>query len=364
MAQKAPKLAFLIPNLQPGGMERVMSELLQYFSKNTRCELHLVMYGIQGKIFYKIPHNILIHQPTFKFDNNKRLWHTVKTFFFLRKTIKQINPHSILSFGEYWNNFVLIALLGLKFPIYVSDRSQPDKSLGKLHDFLRAKLYPKASGVICQTEKAQKIYASMFQHANFKIIGNPIKNVNSAITEKQNIVLSVGRLIDTKHFDELIEIFSSININNWKLVIVGDNALKQDNKSILQKLIQDLGKEDTIILAGRQSDVDSYYSRSKIFAFTSSSEGFPNVIGEAMSAGLPVVAYDCTAGPSDLISHGETGFLIKLHDKKDFTSKLQQLMQDENLRETMGANGKEKIMDNSLKVIGSKFKKVILENLE
>ena len=76
--------------------------------------------------------------------------------------------------------------------------------------------------------------------------------------------------------------------------------------------------------------------KSKIFAFTSSSEGFPNVIGEAMSAGLPVVAYDCIAGPSDMVIDGENGFLIPLFDQSSFKQRLSQLIKDESLRNKMG----------------------------
>jgi len=319
-----------------------------------------VMYGIPKETFYNLPEKVIIHRPNFKFSNSKRLWHTLKTLFFLRQKIKIINPKSILSFGEYWNNFVLLSNLDLKYSIFVSDRSQPDKSLGKLHDTLRQKLYPRAKGVICQTQKAKAIYEKMFKHDNFTIIGNPIKKVKSSQIVKENIVLSVGRLIDSKHFDELIEIFADVNQNHWKLIIVGDNALKQDNMSVLQSLIQKLGMQNKIVLAGKQRDVDSYYNKSKIFAFTSSSEGFPNAVGEAMSAGLPVVAYDCTAGPSDLIHHNETGYLIDLHNKVEFKNKLKRLMDDENLRQEMSLKAKQKIKQNSIKVIGKKFEQVLL----
>ena len=72
---------------------------------------------------------------------------------------KTLNRTAVLSFGEYWNSFVLIALFGLKYPVFVSDRCQPDKSLGKFHDLLRKNLYPKAAGIIAQTEKAEEIYS-------------------------------------------------------------------------------------------------------------------------------------------------------------------------------------------------------------
>lgn len=361
MSTKTQKIVFIIPNLGLGGMERVMSELLHYFSKHTQHELHLVLYGIHRRIFYPIPNNIVVYRPQFEFNNKIRLWSTLKTLVYIRRTINNIQPDSILSFGEYWNNFVLLSLLGLKYPVYVSDRSQPNKSLGKFHDTLRNWLYPKAKGVICQTEKARQIYKQMFKHDNFTIIGNPIKKINEAENlAKEDIVLSVGRLIDTKHFDEMIQIFADINNPAWKLIIVGDNALQQDNKTPLQQMIDNLNMQDRIILAGRQSDVDRYYNKSKIFAFTSSSEGFPNVVGEAMSAGLPVVAYDCIAGPSDLIDDEKTGYLISLHDTQTFKTKLIQLMENEDLIDEMGANAKQKINNNSLDVIGLKFKEAIL----
>ena len=357
------KLTFLIPNLQAGGMERVMSELLQYFAFNTPHELHLVMYGVRGINFYEVPDQVIVHEPAFDFNNNKRLLYTLKTLLYLRKTINSLKPDAVLSFGEYWNNFVLLALRGTKHPVIVSDRSQPDKSLSRVHNFLRKKLYPKAKAVICQTKKAQHIYEKMYRHPNFVIIGNPIKALEMRQDiPKENVVLSVGRLIESKHFDELIDIFADINPQHWKLIIVGDNALKQDNMSKLNQQIKDLGMQDQIKLVGRQSDVDSFYNKSKIFAFTSSSEGFPNVLGEAMSAGLPVVSYDCTAGPSDLIDDGVSGFLTDVHDKSQFKIKLEQLIKDDELREKMGENASEKIKKFNLTKIGQKFEAVLLSS--
>jgi GalNAc-alpha-(1->4)-GalNAc-alpha-(1->3)-diNAcBac-PP-undecaprenol alpha-1,4-N-acetyl-D-galactosaminyltransferase len=355
------KIIFLIPSLQSGGMERVMSQLLLYFSKHSKFELHLVLYGIKRDVFYEVPDEVIVHKPGFEFNNNLRLWSTIKTLLYIRKTLIKIQPHSILSFGELWNNFVLLASLGLSLPVYLSDRCQPDKSLGKLHDNLRRFLYPKAKGVICQTETAKAIYKKMFTHDNFVVIGNPIKTIASGNSlPKENIVLSVGRLIETKHYDQLIQMFAELNQMNWKLVIVGGDALKQSNKEKLEKLIQDLGMEKKIVLAGKQSDVDQYYNKSKIFAFTSSSEGFPNVIGEAMTAGLPAIAYDCVAGPSDLIEDKNTGFLIPLHDKITYKLKLKKLMDDEDLRLQMGEKAQQKIEKYSSEAIGQQFYKAII----
>jgi len=333
-----------IPSLQAGGMERVMSELAVYFAKDKNIELHLILYGITREIFYTVPHNCIIHKPTFKFTNKQRLLSTLKTLSFLRKKIKEVNPVTVLSFGEYWNNFVLLATLGLKIPIYVSDRSQPDKSLGRVQDTLRKWLYPKTAGVILQTQKAKEIYLKEFKNLNINVIGNPIRRIGNTKNEvKENQILMVGRLIASKHQDRLIQIFANIKHPNWKLVLVGYDHLKQTMSERLKELIQKLQLEDSVILAGKQSDVESYYLKSKIFAFTSSSEGFPNVIGEAMSAGLPVIAYDCVAGPSEMIHDSENGYLIPLFNDTVFQEKLKYLMENEAIRDKMGMKAKKSI---------------------
>ena len=107
----------------------------------------------------------------------------------------------------------------------------------------------------------------------------------------------VGRLIKTKHQDKLIEMFAKVSLPDWKLIIVGYDHLKQHNMERLKELAKNLDIEQRVVFTGKQDNIDEIYSKSSIFAFTSSSEGFPNVIGEAMAAGLPVIAFDCVAGP-------------------------------------------------------------------
>ena len=286
MQENAPKkdLCFVIHSLQAGGMERVMSELLHFFAAKEKYTVHLVLYGIKRDVFYEIPENISIHRPPFEFDNSRRLQSTLKTHFFLRKKIQEINPVSVLSFGERWNSMVLLALIGTKIPVYVSDRAQPNKSLGKLHDMLRKVLYPKAKGVIVQTQKALDIYKKMYSQDNFKVIGNPIRPIPSRNVVKENVIVMVGRYIQSKQQNLLIEIFSELNAPDWKLVLVGYDHLKQQNQQQWEMLAKDLKVSHRVIFAGKQEDVEQYYLLSKIFAFSSASEGFPNVIGEAMSA--------------------------------------------------------------------------------
>lgn len=359
------RFCFVVHSLGPGGMERVMSELLYYFAGKTDAELHLVLYGKGRKKFYPIPETVNVHEPVWEFDDSKRFLFTFKTMIYLRRKVNEINPVSVLSFGELWNNFVLLSLIGSGYKVYVSDRCQPNKKLSALHESLRKMLYPGAAGIIAQTHTAGEIYSEKKLNDNIKVIGNPIRQIKKSNVEpdRENIILTVGRLIKTKHHDRLIKIFKKCSNKNWKLVIVGGDAQKQNGMKRLQNLKQNLGMNGSVVLTGNVKDVEYYYNRSKIFAFTSSSEGFPNVIGEAMSAGLPVITYDCIAGPSEMVENGVNGYLIKQFDDKEFQEKLMELITNEDLRNQMGSRSKKMIDKFSVDSIGEKFYSYITEGI-
>ncbi len=337
------KIVFAVHSLCPGGQERVMSILINEFCKYENVDIHLLLYGKSPDLFYQIPASVIVHKPAFNFNNTNRIISTFRMMLFIRRLLRNMKPDAVLNFGEYWNNFILLSCVSLNLPLFISDRNQPTKSLSPIQEFLRKLLYPSAKGVIAQTAIARKVLFSKTQHKNITVIGNPITQIKDIEKKKENIVLSVGRLISSKHHDELIRMFSRINNKNWKLIIVGDDAIKQQNKWKLEQLIAELKMTDYIELAGNRKDVGKFYAKSKVFAFTSSSEGFPNVIGEAMSAGLPVIAFDCVAGPAEMIENGKNGYLIPLFDFNSFEGKLNELMMNEEKQIEMGNYAKKSI---------------------
>lgn len=350
------KICLIIHSLGIGGMERVMHQLAVCFSAKRKVEVHLILIGKKREIVHSLPSSVNVHLPQFEFDELSRVASTLKTMRFLRKEVKKIEPDTILSFGEYWNNLVLLSLYGLSYPVFISDRSEPGKDLGTSQNFLRSILYPKAKGYIAQTEEAKKICLSEGWNDNIEVIGNPIRQISTdGQKQRENIVLTVGRLIKTKHFDQLIRMFVEIGNPDWKLVIVGGDAKKQSLSKELNNLIHQLGAEKFVFLEGEQMDVDRYYKKSKIFAFTSSSEGFPNVIGEALAAGLPVVAYDCVAGPSDMIEDKQNGFLVPLFNQEAFRSCLKVLMGNKRKRKAFQQNAQKGIQEYSPDKIANKF---------
>lgn len=350
------KIGLIIHSLKIGGMERVMAILASDFANRADVQVHLILFGRFREITFSIPESVVIHQPNFIFDNRSRSRDTMKTLFFLRRKIKEINPVTILSFGELWNNFVLLAVMGLPYPVYISDRSEPGKNLGFLQNILRKHLYQTATGFIAQTKEAEKKAKNNKWNSNIRIIGNPIRKISeSPEIERENIVLSVGRIIPSKHIDTIIRIFTRCEMEDWKLIIVGGNDRNEKLLEDYSRIIKMMDMEAKIELVGQKNDVDSYYKRSKIFCFASSSEGFPNVVGEAMSAGLPVVAFDGVAGVSDMIVNNKTGCLIPNRNEELFKEKLLFLMKSDLKRENMGRAGRDKIQEFNTTAIADQF---------
>ena len=74
-----------------------------------------------------------------------------------------------------------------------------------------------------------------------------------------------------------------------------------------------------------------------------------------MAAGLPVIAFDCVAGPSDMIEDGQNGFLIPLFNQKIFAEKLSHLMSNERMREQMGTSAIQSTQQFNPELIGKKY---------
>lgn len=329
----AKKIALVIPGLAAGGAERVMSILANEFSKQMDIQVHLILY-VKPNIFYQLNEVVIIHKLEFDYKKLPRFLYTAKIYSYVRKKLKDIQPDALLSFSGKYNSLVLLAAVGLGIRSYVSDRSRPGIKYGFIPDLLNPYIYKLALGIIAQTNAAKEYAYTKTKHKNIKVIPNPVPPVKAINIERENIILNVGRFITTKNQEELIKIFIDINPKDWKLILIGEGPKLNHCKEIVKRA----GFSDKVQFIGNTSDVQSYYQRSKIFAFTSTSEGFPNALAEAMAAGCACISYDCLAGPADLIVDDETGYLVKNFDNQNFFKKVRLLMTQESLLNTFKAN--------------------------
>ena len=147
-------------------------------------------------------------------------------------------------------------------------------------------------------------------------------------------MVTVGRLVDRKAVDQLIDLTESLT-DNEHLVIVGDGPLRPD----LEKRAASGSAGARIHFLGHVTDEEKFAAlrQSDVFVSTSQHEGFGLVFLEAMACGLPVISYD-RGGQVDFLTSGQTGFVVQLNDSETFLKHCQTLLRDKRLSTEMGSN--------------------------
>lgn len=149
-------------------------------------------------------------------------------------------------------------------------------------------------------------------------------------------VIAVGRLDFQKGFDRLIDAWELVKADpaseGWRLDIFGQGEWRD----MLQARIAEKGLADNTAVNAPTGDIAAEYAGSSILAMTSNYEGFPMVMIEAMSAGLPVVTFDYKCGPRDIITDCTDGVIVPNGDIRGFADALLRLMADGALRRRMG----------------------------
>ena len=217
--------------------------------------------------------------------------------------------------------------------------------------------------LVVLTDKSK---ASWPELSNVTVIPDPItilrekETVNSekfAAAGKREVgvnrVVTIGRYAYQKGYDLLLQAWAEVErtrkeergrrneemreLENWTLDIYG-----QGDQTDYRQLMAELGIDSNRChLNGPVEDVVKAYQESSIFVLSSRFEGFGMVLIEAMACGLPVVSFDCPAGPDEIITDGVDGLLVPSGDVYALAEKLMLLMSDENLRRRLGQQARQ-----------------------
>ena len=176
---------------------------------------------------------------------------------------------------------------------------------------------------------------SEWNNKNGIVIPNPIENISDKIALLDNKkIIVVARHSYEKGIDRLSPIWNIVSKKHpdWQLNIYGkgDENLEFNH----------LSNKKNINFLEPVKNINDKYLESSICLMTSRSEAFPLVLLEAMSCGLPIIAYDCPIGPRAIIQNNENGFLIPDGNINLFAEKLSELIDNENLRKTIGQQAK------------------------
>lgn len=314
------KLVFVSPSTQGGGAERMQLNIMHSLSED-KYNITFINTGTEPK-----PKD-LSEYVKYKQYNKQ---HARQSFWNLLCDLRKVNPKYVFTTSiviAYLLQLVRLFAL-LKFKLVVRIAVPPSDSP---HSNLKSRILKKINAttlkysdvIIAQTEFSKTDIAKHYNVPLHKIQvirnivdksmleskGNEYYPVELA-SEHYNIV-AAGALYSVKGFDLLIDAMKLVVDKNnvVRLYILGEERYEIGYKNNLLKQITENGLQDNVFLLGHKSNPYPYYKNSNLFVMSSRTEGFPNVVLEALYYGTPVVATNCVDF-SGVITDGVNGFVV------------------------------------------------------
>lgn len=356
------KVVFIGDSLESGGAERVMSILANKLS-DLDYSISIIS-KLRKEPFYKINENVNLLYPNNSINYNNvlvTLWGRIRTYKYIIKYLMSAKPDYVIPFLTTTAGVVVLICKILRLKVIACEHNNYKKDIKRLHIyFIKRYIYPLANHLNVLTKRDKEEFYGKFM-SNVNVFPNPLslKPVESvAIEKRDNAILAIGNLSRWQHkgFDNLLEIFAKIlqSHPNWKLYIAGAGE-----SNYLLTIISRLNISKQIVLLGEVKDISILMEQVKIFALTSRYEGFPMVLIEAMSQGLPCIAFDCFTGPGDIITDGYDGILVPDQDIDDFVSKLLVLINNSELQKRLGLNAANSSKKYSIEKIIKKWNELL-----
>lgn len=342
----------------PGGMERVLLNKVSWLAARGH-EVVVVTTDQGGRApFYQFPEAVRMVDLGINYsaDNGKRAIDKIAGY--LRK--KRIHRRRLSSLLMHERPDVTVSLYPSESS-FIPAISDGSKKVLELHfnryfrlqygrrgllgliDRMRsrqdARLAAKFDRFVVLTEEDREYWGALRNMVAIPNAALPMAGECSDCTARR--VIAVGRLDYQKGFDRLLRIWAAVmadaSLRGWHLDIFGRGEWRE----MLGELARDLGIDGSVTIHEPVNDIAGEYRKSSILAMTSHYEGFPMVMIEGMSMGLPVVTFDFKCGPRDIISHGHNGLVVSDGDEPAFAQALASLMRGSERRMSMGANARD-----------------------
>lgn len=354
------KIVYMIGGLyNPNGMARVLSTKVNYLAEHTDYQVHVILTEKAGTpYYYELSPKIEVVNFDINFDE-------LDTMPLHRKIVHYLNKQRKYKACFYKYLMELrpdITVFPMRREInFINNIADGSKKVGEIHfnrenyrqfhkKFLPGRLNRAISNywmsrMVKEIRKLSRFVVLSNQDLkkwselnNAEVIHNPLSFFpDEPAGGKNKKVIAAGRYSHVKGFDLLIEAWSKVNRKHpdWELYIYGHG-----NNQVYQSIAHDLGIGNSVHCEPAVKDIYSKYNESAIFVLSSRFEGFGLVIAEAMSCGIPAVAFDCPSGPREIIRDHEDGFLVENGDTGQLADQISYLIEHEEIRREMGAKAR------------------------
>lgn len=340
------RILFLVSSMQGGGAERVAALLCNHWAEQEHSVTLMPTFSGRGECLYPLDERVkLDYLADWVGSTRRSALNKIRRLLALRRAMRQIAPDVVVSFLSPVNVAAIMAAVGLRVPVIVSERIYPPSMpLGWVLFLLRRLTYPAAHGVVLQTGQAMHWLSTSIPSAKGTVIANPVVwplpvgepkiQPDAVVPVSRQVLLTVGRLDRQKGFDLLLQAFNQCvkTRPHWDLVILGEG----NERAVLESLRTELRLDGRVYMPGRVGNLSDWYERADLFVMSSRFEGFPNTLLEAMAHGLPATSFDCETGPRDIIRHETDGLLVAPESGTEgLVASLSRLMDDAIMRQAM-----------------------------
>jgi glycosyltransferase involved in cell wall biosynthesis len=336
------RIVIVQSGLSAGGAEKIVN-LLALHRAALGDEVHVLVFsGARESSYFKYTDDVQICSMN---DNSHAsgnpLLRVARRVKWLRRQFRTIRPDLVVSFLTKTNVMNLLASLGTGIPVIISERNNPYRQEASMFWRVGLRLLqPFATLLVMQTQAARMQLGKQMQ-ARAVVIPNP-NTLPVTIDRNRRFtgsVVATGRLTPQKGFDLLLQAFAIVDpqLSFASLTIFGEGP----ERSRLLAQAKDLGISHRVNFPGTTAKPGEWLKAADVFVLSSRYEGFPNVLVEAMAAGLPSIAFSCPWGPEDIITHEKNGLLLEAENVNALAAAMVRLLQDERLRKELSEASEE-----------------------
>lgn len=334
-------VTFRLSALGFGGTERVFLSVADFLSTSCGCQINFVVDKISGHETEQIA---LTKGYEVIGLNASRTWKTIVPF---AKYLKMKKPDIVLSAYTETNAAALIsnAINRFRAPIVVTEHASLDDNWRNRSSLQRVALelmvryvYKFADHVLCVSRGVAEQLAERLTHAHISYIHNPARFTQRVRPQKEarlvlgidpeiSMILAVGRICKHKNYLMLLQAFKNLQTTDSPVLYIVGGVHEADEKARIDKFIAEHDLGGRVQFVDFTEDVQVYYEAADLLALSSTSEGFGNVLVEALAFGLPVVSSRCKFGPAEILEDGKFGVLVEVDDFAAMSKAIHQVLE-------------------------------------
>ncbi|MDH1882390.1 glycosyltransferase [Empedobacter sp. GD03797] len=325
-------ILFILPDLNQGGAERVITTLCNELDRTKFCP-KLVLFKKEGYYLNHLKDDVEIIEL-----NVSRIRYSI---FKIIPLIKKLKPEIVFTgWGEISAFLSLIISLFPRTKFITRETNVVSEHVKRKEILFFYRFYNNFHQIIAQSDDMKNDLIENFRISEYKIIkiNNPvdfdlinrlkIESITIDFDTSYKNIVAIGNLSPRKGFDLLLNVMNELKGENIHLTILGDGAFK--DKLAQQK---DELSLNNVTFKGKVSNPFVYLKNADLFVLSSRYEGFPNVLLEAGACGTYSLANNCPGGINEIVQEGINAEIFPISDSKGFAEKIKEVLQENHSEE-------------------------------